>query len=159
MKISELNELPNEEAERKFRESNGSSRWASRMTALRPFESREVLLAAADEVWNSLGPDDWREAFAHHPRIGDRATGTAAGEQSGMRDAADNVRTALAEANRDYEERFGYIYIVCATGKSGSEMLEIVKQRLSNDPETELKTAADEQRKITRIRLTNLVQE
>jgi 2-oxo-4-hydroxy-4-carboxy-5-ureidoimidazoline decarboxylase len=159
MRLSELNELLTDEATRVFQECCGSSRWASRMTALRPFESREVLLAAADEVWNSLGPDDWREAFAHHPRIGERATGTAAGEQSGMRSADDRLRDDLAQANREYEERFGYIYIVCATGKTGSEMLEIVQQRLANDPEAELRIAAEEQRKITRIRLTNLVQE
>lgn len=129
------------------------------MTALRPFESRDVLLAGADEVWNSLGPDDWREAFAAHPRIGERATGAAADEQSGMHDAADNVRAELAQVNAEYERRFGYIYIVCATGKSATEMLDLAKQRLDNDPESELKVAAEEQRKITRIRLTNLVQE
>jgi 2-oxo-4-hydroxy-4-carboxy-5-ureidoimidazoline decarboxylase len=159
MKLSELNDLSTDEAKRVFRECCGSSRWATRMTEMRPFESREVLLAAADEVWNSLGPDDWREAFAHHPRIGERATGTAAGEQSGMRSADEKLRDEFAKANREYEERFGYIYIVCATGKSGPEMLEIVQRRLVNDPEDELKVAAEEQRKITRIRLTNLVQE
>ena len=159
MKLSELNDLSTDEATRVFHECCGSSRWATRMTEMRPFESREVLLAAADEVWNSLGPDDWREAFAHHPRIGERATGTAAGGQAGMRSADDKLRDELAKANRAYEQRFGYIYIVCATGKSGPEMLEIVQRRLVNDPETELKIAAEEQLKITRIRLTNLVQE
>ena len=129
------------------------------MAQLRPFESREVLLAAADEVWKSLGPDDWREAFAHHPRIGERASGTAANEQSGMRSAADDVRARLAQANRDYEARFGYIYIVCATGRSADEMLDIVQERLNNEPETELKVAAEEQRKITQIRLKTQVEE
>jgi OHCU decarboxylase len=157
--LADLNELPESEALKKFRACCGSSRWATKMTELRPFESRNELLAAADEVWNSLGPDDWREAFAHHPRIGDRATGTAATEQSGMRTAADNVRAELAMANHEYEERFGYIYIVCATGRTAGEMLEIVKERLSNEPDTELKVAAEEQRKITQIRLKTQVEE
>jgi 2-oxo-4-hydroxy-4-carboxy-5-ureidoimidazoline decarboxylase len=129
------------------------------MTQLRPFHSCAELLAAADELWNSLGPDDWREAFSHHPRIGERATGAAATEQSGMRSAADDLRAKLAEANREYEQRFGYIYIVCATGRSAEEMLDIVKGRLNNEPETELKVAAEEQRKITQIRLKTQVEE
>lgn len=158
MKLFELNNLPNTEAKRVLRECCGSGRWSEKMTELRPFESREVLFAAADEVWKSLPADDWREAFAAHPRIGESTTGTAAGEQSGMRDAADKVRAELAQVNRDYEQRFGYIYIVCATGKSATEMLDLAKQRLDNDPEAELKIAAEEQRKITRIRLANLVQ-
>lgn len=159
MNIADLNALPESEALEKFHACCGSSRWATKMTQLCPFESREVLLAAADEVWKSLGPDDWREAFAHHPRIGERATGTAATEQSGMRTAADAVRAELARANREYEERFGYIYIVCATGRTADEMLEILKGRLSNHPETELKVAAEEQRKITQIRLKTQVEE
>jgi 2-oxo-4-hydroxy-4-carboxy-5-ureidoimidazoline decarboxylase len=157
--LADLNALAESEALEKFRACCGSSRWAGKMTQLRPFHSREELLAAADEVWNSLGPDDWREAFAHHPRIGDRATGTAATEQSGIRSAADDVRAELAKANREYEERFGYIYIVCATGRTADEMLDIVKQRLNNDPDTELKVAAEEQRKITQIRLKTQVEE
>jgi OHCU decarboxylase len=157
--LAELNALPESEALEKFRACCGSSRWATKMTQLRPFHSRGEFLAAADEVWNSLGPDDWREAFAHHPRIGERASGTAASEQSGMRSAADNVRAELAKANHEYEDRFGYIYIVCATGRTADEMLAIVKGRLNNDPETELKVAAEEQRKITQIRLKTQVEE
>jgi OHCU decarboxylase len=157
--LADLNELAESDALENFRACCGSSRWATKMTQLRPFESREELLAAADEVWNSLGPDDWREAFGHHPRIGDRATGTAATEQSGMRTAAGKVRAELARSNREYEERFGYIYIVCATGRSADEMLDIVKNRLNNEPEIELKVAAEEQRRIMQIRLKNLVEE
>jgi OHCU decarboxylase len=151
--LADLNVLTDSEALEKFRACCGSSRWAKKMTQLRPFHSRGEFLAAADEVWNSLGPDDWREAFAQHPRIGERAMGTAATEQSGMRSAADDVRAELARANREYEERFGYIYIVCATGRTAEEMLDIVRVRLDNDPDTELKVAAEEQRTITQIRL------
>jgi len=129
------------------------------MAQLRPFETRGELLAAADEVWNSLGSNDWLEAFARHPRIGERASGAAAAEQSGMRSAADDVRDQLAKANREYEARFGYIYIVCATGRSAEEMLDIVNERLNNDADTELKVAAEEQRKITQIRLKTQVED
>ncbi|HUQ20138.1 MAG TPA: 2-oxo-4-hydroxy-4-carboxy-5-ureidoimidazoline decarboxylase, partial [Gemmatimonadaceae bacterium] len=108
MNLDELNGLPAPKALAEFRACCGSLRWATRMTALRPFESRDVLLAGADDVWNSLGPGDWREAFAAHPRIGERATGAAADEQSGMHDAADNVRAELAQVNAEYERRFGY---------------------------------------------------
>jgi len=138
----------------------GSSRWVSAMLARRPFRSREAVLETADEIWASLDGADWREAFAHHPRIGEQTTNsTAAKEQSGVSGAADDVRQALAKANRDYEQRFGYIYIVCATGKSAEEMLAIAKSRLENDPDTELRVAAEEQRKITRLRLQKLLED
>ena len=130
------------------------------MLARRPFRSREAVLETADEIWASLDGADWREAFAHHPRIGEQTTNaTAAKEQSGVSGAADDVRQALAKANRDYEQLFGYIYIVCATGKSAEEMLAIAKSRLENDPETELRVAAEEQRKITRLRLQKLLED
>lgn len=110
----------------------------------------------------SLQPDDWLEAFSAHPRIGDssRAPGHptwAAQEQAGLQSASEMVRARLAEANRRYEARFGYIFIVCATGKSADEMLAIVEERLSHDPETELQVAGEEQRNITRLRLERLL--
>ena len=130
------------------------------MVARRPFGSREAALDAADEIWTSLAGHDWREAFAHHPRIGEQTTNSVASkEQSGVSGAAGDVRQALAQANRDYEQRFGYIYIVCATGKSAEEMLAIAKDRLQNDPDTELRVAAEEQRTITRLRLQKLLEE
>ena len=130
------------------------------MLARRPFRSHATALDAADEIWASLDGDDWREAFARHPRIGEQTTDSvAAKEQSGVSGAADDVRQALAKANRDYEQRFGYIYIVCATGKSAEEMLAIAKSRLENDPDTELSVAAEEQRKITRLRLQKLLED
>jgi 2-oxo-4-hydroxy-4-carboxy-5-ureidoimidazoline decarboxylase len=143
-----------------LRECCGSSRWVAGMVARRPFGSREAVLAAADEIWTSLDNANWREAFAHHPRIGEQTgSSQAAQEQSGMSGSTADVRQALAEMNRDYEQRFGYIYIVCATGKSAEEMLGIAQSRLRNDPDTELRVAAEEQRKITQLRLQKLLEE
>ena len=144
----------------------GSTRWVSAMVARRPFKSRGAVKSAADEVWKSLESSDWLEAFASHPRIGERSSATqpgelgnswAAAEQSGVEVARHDVRSALAEANRKHEERFGYIYIVCATGKTAEEMLALARERLRNDPDDELKIAAEEQRKITRLRLDKLL--
>ena len=135
------------------------------MTARRPFRSEAELLDAADRLWTALEPKDWLEAFAAHPRIGagsEAAQGAhewAAHEQSGMRSADSQVRERLAEANREYENRFGYIFIVCATGKSADEMLALLEQRLHNTPDRELAIAAVEQSRITRIRLQKLLNE
>jgi 2-oxo-4-hydroxy-4-carboxy-5-ureidoimidazoline decarboxylase len=131
----------------------GSSRWVEMMISSRPFASREAVFSAADEMWSSLVSPDFLEAFAHHPRIGEQGGGSSAKEQSGMDRADAGVRAALAEVNREYERRFGYIYIVSASGKSAQEMLAIAQERLHNDATVELKVAADEQRKITQLRL------
>ena len=164
--VAQLDGLPPDRASRLLGDCCGSARWIAGMVARRPFGSMERVLAAADEIWRSLGPDDWREAFSHHPRIGDtgsarpqseRGAAWAAGEQAGVGDAADDVRRALADANREYERRFGYIYIVCATGRTADELLATVAERLRNDPDTELLIAAEEQRRITRLRLEKLL--
>jgi len=140
----------------------GSSRWAGRMVARRPFGSRDALLNAAADEWWALAPDDWLEAFSHHPRIGDRASLAArfpathhlsAREQAAVGDATDDVLTALADANQAYVDRFGFIFIVCATGKTANEMLELLRERLPNDRDTELGIAAEEQARITELRL------
>ena len=128
------------------------------MVARRPFGSRDVLLAVADTVWRGLGKSDWLEAFSRHPRIGESAAGLAAGEQAGMQSADGAVRAALAAVNRQYEARFGYRFLVCATGKSAAEMLELARRRLGNASEAELGIAAAEQQKITRLRLEKLLQ-
>lgn len=160
MTVSELDAVAESRAIELLRQCCGSSQWVAAMIARRPFGSREAVLDAADEIWSSLNGDDWREAFTHHPRIGEQTTSSvAAKEQSGVSNAADDVRRALAKANRDYEQRFGYIYIVCATGKSAEEMLTIAKSRLENDPDTELRVAAEEQRRITRLRLQKLLED
>jgi len=130
--------------------------------------SLDAMAAAADRIWASLDEDAWREAFAAHPRIGAGRAGEsgeaggadlswAAGEQAGVADAPRDVRERLATANRDYEARFGYIFIVCATGKTADEMLAIIERRLHNEPDVELRVAAEEQRKITRLRLEKLL--
>lgn len=143
----------------------GSARWVERMLARRPFGTEDALLAAARDVWFSLEEADWREAFADHPRIGDRESlkekfaetrHLAAGEQSGVDGAREDVLEALAEGNAAYERTFGYIFIVCATGLSASEMLARLEARLHNDPADEIRIAAEEQARITELRLLKL---
>jgi OHCU decarboxylase len=129
------------------------------MTGRRPFASAEEVLAAADEIWGSLGASDWLEAFAAHPKIGDSSTSdrAAAREQSGVAAAGAELRARLAECNREYEARFGYIFIICAQGRSAGEMLESLERRLGNPAGEELRIAAAEQAKITRLRLNRLL--
>jgi allantoicase len=136
----------------------GSRRWVAKMLADGPYTSRTHLHGHADQVWWHLGDADWREAFSHHPRIGERAASGSfsEGEQSGVRGVGAEVLQALAEANRAYEERYGHIFLVCATGLSAAEMLSRLEARLSNPPEVELRIAAGEQAKITKLRLDKL---
>jgi OHCU decarboxylase len=165
-RLDQLNSLSPAQAEAEFLKCCGSTRWAQAMTATRPFKSIDDLLAKADSVWWSLDKEDWLEAFRAHPKIGEKKAAVAqseqaqswsAQEQSGTAGAAAEIVAALAEGNREYEQRFGFIYIVCAAGKSSEEMLTILKRRLQNDGETELPSAAEEQRKITRLRLEKLL--
>ena len=143
----------------------GSTRWIERMMAQRPYGSQAALLHDARVEWSALTPADWREAFAHHPRIGDRESLRARfpvthdlsdKEQAGVAGASDDVLDALAQGNRAFEARFGYIFIVCATGKRADEMLALLQSRLSNDPDEEIRIAAAEQAKITALRLNAL---
>jgi len=138
------------------------------MIERRPFKDAGHLFAVAEEMWNSLGKQDWREAFSHHPKIGDvnalreKFASTAAwasGEQSGVKNASEETLRRLAGRNAEYERKFGYIFIVCATGKSAEEMLEVLESRLKHPADQELKIAAAEQAKITRIRLEKLLSE
>ena len=142
-----------------------STRWVDRMLARRPFESMDAMLTAARADWRALSPADWLEAFAGHPRIGDRealgqrfgdARDLPAQEQAGVAGASDDVLSALAEGNAAYESKFGFIFIVCATGLKADEMLSMLRTRMPNDPERELVVAAEEQAKITSLRLKNL---
>lgn len=168
MRVADFDELPAAEAAEPMRACCGAARWAAEMVARRPFHTVGAVLVEADDVWRSLEPADWLEAFAHHPRVGERvgdvaqnARGAAwsAGEQSGVRDAGDELRARLAAANREYEERFGHIYLVCATGLTADDLLARAESRLTNDAETELRVAAEEQRRITRLRLEKLFAE
>jgi OHCU decarboxylase len=138
-----------------------AQRWAQAMVELRPYSSAESLTITADEVWSAMAEPDWLEAFAAHPRIGERkapATNTAAAawseqEQSSTTTAPKPIVADLAAGNARYEERFGFTYIVCATGKSAEEMLAILRRRLTNNREIELREAAGQQRRIMQIRL------
>jgi OHCU decarboxylase len=123
----------------------GARIWAQRMTESRPFHRGEDLLDAADRIWRELSEEDWLEAFAAHPRIGAQASGQAAAEQAGARGALPETLAALARANREYEECFGYIFIVCASGRSAEEMFDLCRRRLHNEPREELQVAAEEQ--------------
>ena len=164
--LDEVDSLPRAEAEQLLRSCCGARRWVEQMVQARPFGSAETLLRRAAEIWWSLGAEDWQDAFAHHPRIGERQAAVAqdprartwsAGEQHGVDRASIDVRAALAEGNREYEQRFGHIYLVSAAGKSADEVLALLRARLSNDPATELRVAAGEQAKITRRRLLALL--
>jgi OHCU decarboxylase len=166
MRLNQLNELSSEPAEAEFLKCCGSTSWSQAMTAIRPFKSIDDLLAKADSVWWSLDQEDWLEAFRAHPKIGEKKAATvqseqaqswSAQEQSATSGAATEVMRALAEGNREYELRFGFIYIICATGKSSEELLKILNARLKNNAEIELRNAAGEQRKITRLRLEKLL--
>src|SRR5262249_14970907 len=151
--LARLNAMSAEDAEGVLLAFCGSRRWAGKMAAERPFGGEAELFESADRVFRDLSPEDWLEAFRAHPRIGERAHGQAAREPSGAPRAPADALSALALANRDYEERFGHIYIVCATRKSAEEMLDLCRRRLHNDAGKELFVAAEEQRKITRLRL------
>jgi 2-oxo-4-hydroxy-4-carboxy-5-ureidoimidazoline decarboxylase len=160
-----LDEAGAAEARELLRTCCGSTRWVEGMEQQRPFRDEASLLSAALEVWWGLGQDDWREAFAHHPKIGDRdalerrfasTAHLSAEEQRGVERAGSDVLTALAKANGIYEETFGYIFIVCATGRSAEEMLAILRERLANDPAVEIRHAASEQAAITALRLKAL---
>lgn len=162
-----LNALTLDDAEATFLDCCGSRAWARRMVAARPFPMLEDLFQTAADVWRSLSTADHLEAFAAHPMIGSKKAASSqdmqtanwsAGEQAGVDSAAKSVRYELANANSLYEEKFGFIFIVYASGKTAEEMLAICRARLGNSVETELAIAAEEQRKITEIRLSKLLE-
>jgi OHCU decarboxylase len=135
----------------------GATRWVDAMLARRPFGSATALVDSADSIWRGLSEADCLEAFSHHPKIGDRsAQGVAKQEQSGVASAPASIVQQLADANREYEAKFGYIFIICATGKSAESMLDALRERLRNDAQTEIRIAAAEQLKITQLRLRAL---
>lgn len=160
--LARWNALALEEASGEIVSCCGSKAWAQAMALRRPIRSETALLAVCDEVWKNLPSSDWMEAFASHPRIGEsqrpasasrRSAAWSRTEQQKVSGAEEEVKLALAEGNRAYEKRFNRIFIVCAAGKSGPEILEIMKRRLENDDNTELREAADQQRQIMHIRL------
>lgn len=167
MTLHDLNTMDQRLLKEELRKCCGSGSWVKMMMTYFPADDLVELLEDAEEIWYELSKDDWKEAFSHHPKIGDirslkekfaATSDWAAGEQSGVGTASQQVLEALAEGNRQYEEKFGYIFIVCATGKSAEEMLGMLQVRLRNTPEEELEIAAEEQNKITKLRLEKLVE-
>ncbi len=161
-----LNGLPESDARAELVRCCASSRWTAAMVAARPFASDAAVLAAADRAWWALGPADWLEAFAAHPRIGDRASADprqaatrewSRQEQAGAAAADHHVRAALATGNAEYERRFGHVFLIHAAGRSADEIQAELRRRLGNAPDAELREAAGEQAMITRLRLERLV--
>jgi OHCU decarboxylase len=161
--LERLNALPPEAAEESLLSCCGSREWARRVAAGRPFRRPEELEEAADRIWRSLSEEDWREAFGAHPRIGESAPSAnrsgdwSRQEQAGASSASPETLANLADVNREYEQRFGHVFIVCATGKSAAEMLAQALERLHNGTRTELVIAAEEQRRIMRLRLAKML--
>jgi 2-oxo-4-hydroxy-4-carboxy-5-ureidoimidazoline decarboxylase len=152
-----LNDSPTSDARPDLDACCGSTAWVDRMLAARPFANDDAVVESALAIWRSLSREDWLEAFARHPRIGARATSDwSAREQSGMMRATESVRARIDALNREYEARFGHVFLICATGLSGEEMLAALHRRLSNEPEAEVRVGAAEQAKITRLRLGKL---
>jgi OHCU decarboxylase len=176
-----LNSLAAEEAAAELLACCGSSAWACALATCRPFADDETLFAAAERIWWGLRPEDWREAFAAHPRIGERPAAApgdgpspagrdgrrapaarrfaawSEAEQAGARRAGAAILGELAAANHAYETRFGHVFLICAAGKSAEQMLAALRDRLANEPPPELRIAAAEQAKITRLRLARLL--
>ena len=166
MNLHEFNTLTLERAREELLRCCGCVRWAGVVLEARPFKDKPELLAVSDAAWARMGESDWLEAFSHHPRIGGKdalrakyaaTRDLALVEQAGAAAASEAVLEALAKGNADYEKKFGHIFIVCATGKSAVEMLDLLKSRLWNAAATELRLAAGEQNKITKIRLETLI--
>jgi 2-oxo-4-hydroxy-4-carboxy-5-ureidoimidazoline decarboxylase len=155
-----FNALSRERAEQVLRSCCSSRAWVRKVTAGRPYGSIEELCLAADDALAALTESEVDEALAGHPRIGDRpANESSRQEQSGVAGADERTLAALAEANHVYEERFGHVYLVCATGKGGGELLTMLRDRLGNEPAEERRVVRSELGKINRIRLDRLLRE
>jgi 2-oxo-4-hydroxy-4-carboxy-5-ureidoimidazoline decarboxylase len=160
--LARWNRLSAEEAAQEILPCCGSIAWARALVVRRPIDDDTALIARSDETWWGLGLSDWMDAFSKHPRIGElkaplaasvQSAAWSAQEQRNVTNVGESVQLALAEGNREYERRFDRVFIVCATGKSAPEILDILRKRLRNDVSAELREAAEEQRKITNIRL------
>ena len=166
MTIEALNTLTPSEANKQFELCCGASNWVEKMNQNRPFHDKSEVYQQAESIWFSLSSEDWLEAFTHHPKIGDidslrkkfhNTKSISKNEQSGVNDAEKSTLNNLAKSNQLYEDKFGFIFIVCATGKSADEMLALIKMRLNNNAEIEMQYAAKEQNKITQLRLKTLL--
>lgn len=161
-----LNSLSAEEAAKELLQCCGSKRWATQMAGARPYENLAKLIEHANATWWSLDRDDWLEAFRSHPKIGEKKAAESVSaqsktwsgqEQAGVNTASTETANALATLNHAYEQKFGFIFIICATGKTSDEMLAALHARLEHDPAEELPVAAAEQGKITELRLKKLL--
>lgn len=168
MQIEAINNLSAEEAYAQIEQSCCAPRWVQAMVDIRPFTSLDDMRDKAARIWDEMGERDYLEAFDGHPKIGDvnslkakyaNTQGEASHEQSGVNEASDQVIQALAQGNSDYEDKFGFIFIVCATGKSAQQMLDLLLARLVNTRKQELINAAAEQAKITDLRLQKLLED
>jgi 2-oxo-4-hydroxy-4-carboxy-5-ureidoimidazoline decarboxylase len=167
MTLHELNTMPVEDRIAALLKCCGSTMWVQKMLPFFPADDMVELLEDAEEQWFLCTPADWKEAFAQHPKIGDTGSlttrfattaGWAANEQKAVQYADEETIRALAAANHEYEKKFGYIFIVCATGKNATEMIELLNNRLKNNPAEEIENAADEQNKITKLRIEKLLE-
>jgi 2-oxo-4-hydroxy-4-carboxy-5-ureidoimidazoline decarboxylase len=163
--LDHINTLAADQLQDKFLKCSGSKIWTAEMKRQRPFASVEELENISDAAWKKLTHEDWLQAFAHHPKIGDveslrkkfaSTANWASNEQLGVNNAPEATIERLSLGNQNYENKFGYIFIVCATGKTASEMLSLLEQRLNNAPEIEFEIACTEQKKITQLRLEKL---
>jgi 2-oxo-4-hydroxy-4-carboxy-5-ureidoimidazoline decarboxylase len=167
MQLDSFNKMEKEEVTSMLSKCCGSSKWVSEMMKFFPFHSQNDLLQKAEEAWHTqCNEKDWLEAFTHHPKIGDiksleekfaSTKAWAGSEQAGVQKASKPIIEALAKGNEEYEKKFSFIFIVCATGKSSEEMLELLKERLTNNYKKELRIAMEEQNKITKLRLQKLL--
>jgi 2-oxo-4-hydroxy-4-carboxy-5-ureidoimidazoline decarboxylase len=166
MTLESLNALTIFDANEQFELCCGAENWVIKMNQNRPFQNKDDLYKKSESIWFSLSSDDWLEAFTHHPKIGNieslrknfhNTKSISENEQSGVNDAAESTLKDLAESNQLYEDKFGFIFIVCATGKSADEMLTLIKIRLNNNVNAEMLNAAKEQNKITQLRLKTLL--
>jgi 2-oxo-4-hydroxy-4-carboxy-5-ureidoimidazoline decarboxylase len=166
MNIQMLNTLPIDQANYLFLQCCTSEKWIEKMVASRPFTNSNSLRETADHIWNYLTEKDYLQAFEGHPKIGDvgslkakyaNTKELASGEQSGANSATDEIIAELANSNSAYEKKYGFIFIVCATGKSAKGMLALLQDRLNNDRPKELEIAIEEQRKIFHLRLEKLL--
>ena len=165
-KLEWLNALPAEETANELLKCCGSKRWSRELVNSRPYPDPETLIERANEIWWSLTPDDWLEAFRSHPKIGEKKAADhvsaqsqkwSGQEQSGVSNAPAETIDSLAELNRAYEQKFGFIFIICATGKTSEGMLAALRERLENRVDDELRSAAAEQSKITELRIRKLL--
>lgn len=164
--VQKINAMTSSELDRQLTICCGSKAWVKEMVKRAPFQSKQDLMEASDQVWFALSEKDWLEAFSHHPKIGDvksiaekfaSTKHLASSEQSGVQAASKEVIEELAEKNKLYEEEFGFIFIICATGKSAGQMLVAITDRLDNKRKDEVFIAATEQSKITKLRLEKLL--